>query len=354
MVRAKRQRWAAAFMAATMTLVSAAAASTQEVRTLAGPEVAIYNLAGRVEVVAGSGEEVVVRVNRGGRDAGRLTLETGMVDGRQSLRVVYPGNEVVYPPLGGGSRTSLSVAPDGTFSDGRSNGREQITIRGTGNGLEAWADVVVEVPPGRHVRSYLAVGSVEAAGVRGDLTIDTGSGRVAARDIVGALSVDTGSGAVEVEGVQGGLLVGTGSGSITVRGVEGGDVELNTGSGSVDVRDVTARELIVDTGSGRIAVAGARAPIVHLDTGSGSIEVEVVDDVEELLIDTGSGRVTATVPTSVGAQIHVETGSGRIEVDLPMEVRTLSRSELRGRIGDGRGRIEIGTGSGSITVTPAP
>ena len=43
----------------------------QESFRLTGTEVAIYNLAGRVEVVRGPGEEVVVRVTRGGAGAAR-------------------------------------------------------------------------------------------------------------------------------------------------------------------------------------------------------------------------------------------------------------------------------------------
>ena len=60
-------------------------------------EVAIYNIVGRLQVVGGTGDRVVVEVTRGGRDAAQLRLITGDVRGRMSLRVRYPADRIVYP-----------------------------------------------------------------------------------------------------------------------------------------------------------------------------------------------------------------------------------------------------------------
>ncbi|MEM7416716.1 MAG: hypothetical protein AAF389_14520, partial [Gemmatimonadota bacterium] len=46
----------------------------QDVERVSGQNVAIYNLAGEVDVVRGSGSDVVVRIDRGGRDADELTI----------------------------------------------------------------------------------------------------------------------------------------------------------------------------------------------------------------------------------------------------------------------------------------
>jgi hypothetical protein len=85
--------------------------------------VAVYNLAGRVEVVRGSGSDVVVRIARGGADASELRLATGDVGGRSTLRVIYPSDEIVYPAMGRGSNNSQSVRADGTFGDGGNSRR---------------------------------------------------------------------------------------------------------------------------------------------------------------------------------------------------------------------------------------
>lgn len=311
---------------------TAISADAQDVARLSGDDVAIYNLAGRVEIVSGNGPDVVVRAAREGRDADRLAVETGRIGGRETLRIVYPAAEVVYPEMGRGSTTTRTVRPDGTFSDGRSGSGDRVRIRGSGSGMEAWADLVIEVPAGRRIGVYLAVGGVEAHGVEGDMRIDTGSGRVTLSDIRGRVGVDTGSGSIEAERLS------------------GGEVVLDTGSGSITVQDVEAPSLWADTGSGSVRMRGVRSREVEVDTGSGSVEIELLTDVERLLVDTGSGSVTVTVPADFGAEVEMETGSGRIDVDLPVELRTVRRDELRGRIGDGGGTLSIDTGSGGIRL----
>ncbi len=56
------------------------------------------------------------------------------------------------------------------------------------------------------------------------------------------------------------------------------------------------------------------------------------------------------LPAELGAEVDIETGSGGIDMDFPIMVTRQSRDELRGRIGDGQGRIVIDTGSGSVRV----
>src|SRR5207237_1330764 len=79
-------------------LLASLGAQTER-RSVAGDRVAIYNLAGRLRVQAGAGSEVVVEMTRGGRDASRLNLATGIVRGAQTLRVVYPSDRIVYADM---------------------------------------------------------------------------------------------------------------------------------------------------------------------------------------------------------------------------------------------------------------
>lgn len=323
----------------------------QEVERIAGGDVAIYNLAGNVRIVRGSGSEVVVRIDRGGRDASELRVETGEIDGRSTLRIVYPSREIVYPEMGRGSNTSQGVRSDGTFGDGgRDRDADRVRIRGSGSGLEAWADLEIEVPAGDRFAMYLAVGEIDARGLDADVRLDTGSGRIAATDIRGSLNVDTGSGSVSVRGVDGDLNVDTGSGRVEVSDVVGARVNLDTGSGGITVLGVEADLLNVDTGSGSIEMQEIAARDVVVDTGSGSVELELLTDVDRLEVDTGSGSVTVRAPEDLGAMVEIDTGSGGIDLDFPLEVRSIRRDHVEGQIGDGRGVIEIDTGSGSIRI----
>lgn len=324
-----------------------AAAQQADTYRLEGRRVAIYNLAGRMEVVRGSGSDVVVRVVRGGADAGALEVAVDEIGGRQALRVLYPEDRIVYDGMGRGSNTRVSVQDDGTFGHG---GGRRVTIRGSGSGLDAHADLRIEVPPGRAVEVRVAVGEATATDVESDLTIDTGSGSVEASGIRGDLLVDTGSGRVTVFDVEGEVGVDTGSGGVAIDRVRGERILVDTGSGSVEGSELTASSVRIDTGSGSIDVRGIDSPDVYLDTGSGSVEVELLSDVESLDVDTGSGSVTVRVPESLGAELEVDTGSGGIDVDFPVRLHTMRRDHIEGVVGDGRGRIRIDTGSGAVRL----
>lgn len=343
--------WLAAAFAAGLAAVPAAPAAAQDVErfTLSGDAVAVYDLVGRMDVVSGTGPDIVVEVRRGGRDAGELRIGTGEIDGRETLRVIFPDDDIVYPELGRRSRTTIRVNDDGTFGDSGWFGRgRRVEVRGSGGGLEAWADVRVLVPTGRRVAVNLGVGEATVRGVEGELRVDAASGRVSAERTRGRLSIDTGSGSVSVTDARGDLDIDTGSGGVDVMGASGGRIRVDTGSGSVAAAGLTADEIEIDTGSGGIEARDVRADRVALDTGSGSVEVGLLADLRELLIDTGSGGVTVAVPDELGADIEIDTGSGGIELDVPVEMHEAERNYFRGRIGDGGGRIEIDTGSGGV------
>jgi lia operon protein LiaG len=337
---------------AAMVAAAPSVLAAQESFNVGGDDVAIYNLAGTVEVVGARGGDVTVEVARGGPDGDELDVAVGGIDGRNTLRVLSPADRIVYDGPGWGGNTTLRVRSDGTWGgdDGFFDRGDRVRISDGGSGMEAWADLRVAVPAGRRISIYLAVGRIEAENVDGRILLDTHSGRVSARSMAGHLTIDTGSGAVDVEGMDGDLLVDTGSGTVRVSEVAGDDVSIDTGSGGVDADGVTARRIEIDTGSGGIDLRNAAAADVRLDTGSGSVDAELTRDVDNLVIDTGSGSVTVALPEDAGARLEVETGSGGIDVDFPVMVSRRARDELRGEIGDGRGTIEIDTGSGSVRI----
>ena len=322
--------------------------------TLAGSDVSIYNLAGALEVGRGTGSDVVVEVVRDGRDAGNLRIETGAIGSRQTLRVIYPGSQVIYPKLGFGSNTSTKVRSDGTFG-----GKDflpfgsRVTIRGHGSGVEAHADLRVLVPEGHDVKLYVGAGEVVATHVRSDLLLDTGVGAVRCDDITGRLMVDTGSGTVKVTGSRGELDVDTGSGDVVVEDSDGAKLHIDTGSGSVAVNQAHAATVYVDTGSGSVIAEGIDAPDVHVDTGSGRVSVGFVSRAHKIDIDTGSGGVLLRVPSNYTAEFSLESGSGGIDLGLPHSVTERDHGTLRGSIGSGGGTLHVDTGSGSIQVVPA-
>jgi lia operon protein LiaG len=347
-------------------LATTAVAQQPERVTLEGSDVAVYNLAGAVTVEPGTGS-VNVQVTRGGAAAARLTLEQGEIDGRETLRVRYPADRVLYGGMERGSSTELRVREDGTFGDGdyhhdddddhdhdrrarhEREGR-RVRVSGSGEGLEAHADLRIQLPAGREAAIYLAVGKVSVANIDGQLRIDAHSAPVTATGTKGVLRVDVGSGTVNVSRAEGELSVDTGSGAVEISGFRGTELAVDTGSGEVTATDVQASRLTIDTGSGDIRVSGVTAPTLTLDTGSGGVTADLRAETAELTVETGSGNIAVSAPGSLGAELEIETASGDIETDFPLQVTRHSRDHLVGRIGNGKGRIAIETGSGDVRL----
>lgn len=336
------------FITGLALLVASPILAQSQSYQLSGNDLAVWNLAGTITVEAGSGTATTVTVDRRGPDAAQLRVEGGRLDGRETLRVVYPDDRIILDDFRG--RTEMRVASDGTFGRYATGRGDRVQIRGSGSGLEAWADVTVRVPAGRTLAVFIGVGAIEADGVQGNLLLDTASGAVDVTNVRGELEVDTGSGAVTINGADGPVLVDTGSGGVRLTDVRGPSVEVDTGSGGVEASSVQATMFSVDTGSGGVDAEEVSARDVLIDTGSGSVRLGLLTDVERLIIDTGSGGVTLDVPDDFGARVNLESGSGGIRSAIAMRVESSDRDHLVGVIGDGQGTMVIDTGSGGISI----
>ena len=349
-------RFGVAF-AATALAVHSAHAQTER-RALAGSSIAIYDLAGHVSVEQGSGSEVVVEITRGGHDAKKLTIDVGELRGRNTLRVRYPDDDIVYPELGRWSNSEFRIDSDGTWGgDDRGDrgdrgwGGHRVRIKGDGRGTEAWADLKILVPAGKDVAVYIGVGELGATRVSADLRLSAASARVTVTGTKGNLRASAGSGGVEVRGATGDeVRLTSGSGGVTANEVNGKRLTIGTGSGGVTGSGVTSDDLDISAGSGSIRVDDARAPRARLSSGSGGIRVGFAAPVNSLDATTGSGGVTVTLPGAVNAELDIQTGSGGIDSDFPVTVNSMERHRLHGRIGDGTGHIRIRSGSGSVRL----
>ena len=327
-------------------------AQTPERRTIPGDDIAVYNIAGVMRVEGGTGSEVSVEVTRGGADASKLTIATGRIGGRETLRMIYPDRRIVYRKgdfQRWRSRTTLRVNDDGTFNDHHDDGRS-VDIVASGDGLEAYADLRVVVPKGKRVSVFLGVGEAKIDNVDGDLRVDVSAAPVTATRTRGKLLLDTGSGEVKVTDAQGEIDLDTGSGSVEVMNVRGTYLKMDTGSGRVRGSDIAVEELEMDTGSGGVRLGQVQSKRIKLDSGSGSVELDLRSDVDEVHIESGSGGVTLGIPESLGAAIRIDTGSGGIDTDIPIQVKKAEHSFLSGTIGDGKGEISIETGSGGVRL----
>jgi len=323
-----------------------------EQRSLRGSHVAIYNLVGRIRAEAAAGADVTVGITRVGPDAAKLAVRTATSGSREILSIAYPADRIVYPEMRG-TRSRLSVRDDGTFSDGdwgARGRRDGVEIRREGTGFEAHANLVVGIPKGKKVDLFLGVGRMEISNVDGNLSVDVASAEVDVAGVRGILSLDTGSGRVSVRDVTGELSVDAGSGGVSLERVKGDVLVIDSGSGGVQASDIDVRELRADVGSGGLRMYRATAVTADLETGSGGAHIELLSDIERLRVETGSGGVTVRAPASLSAEVIVETGSGGFHTDFEITTRRMSRNHVAGRIGSGKGRIDIEAGSGTVRL----
>ena len=330
-----------------LPLLAAPLAGQSNRYTVSGRDVAIYNLAGTMRIEAGTGSAVIVEMTRGGDDGSKLEVQTGPISGRETFRVIYPSDRIVYPALGRHSQSQLRVRDDGTFEG---HGGRDVRISGDGSGLEAFADLRVLVPAGQRIAVNLAAGRVTASNVNGQLSIDASSSSVEASGTRGSLSIDVGSGDVKVTGAEGDVNVDTGSGNVTLSDLRGGEVGIDTGSGDVTATTLGSRTLKVDTGSGDVTLSGVTTDDADIETGSGNIRLDLAGALRSFHGETGSGDVTIRAPGSLSAALDIETSSGEIESDFEVAVTRREEDHLVGRIGAGTGRISVDTGSGSVRL----
>ena len=338
-----------------LTLPAALRAQQVERIVLEGRDVAVHNLVGALRVEGGSGDRVVVEVTRKGRDGGRLTLATGEVRGRQTLRVIYPSDRITYSEVDWLGRTSFTVNPDGTLDhyrdgDGGWRDRRRVTVDGRGAGLDAHADLRVLVPRGMTVALHQGIGETTVDNVEANLSVDSEAMRIRASRVRGSLRLEAGSGGVQVSDVTGDLQIESGSGGATVNGVRGGAAHFEVGSGGLKGGTFDVTELVAEAGSGGIRLSGVKANRLRVETGSGGSDVQLVGAVSDASLEAGSGGVTLRLPESTSAAVDIEASSGSIQSDFEVKTARLERRALRGTIGSGAGKIRIESGSGTVRL----
>jgi hypothetical protein len=346
-----------------LALALPALAGFDEKHSFSTDSLTVNNLIGEVRVTGHGGSAFEVHVSVKGSDATRELIEIRSEEGSKArLTIAFPIQEhrnYVYPGLGSQSKTSFTIDKQGdswlSSLLGALSSRK-ITVRSSGLGLEAWADVEIRVPAGASLKVNHGVGEINAKNVNGKLNLDNHSGAIEISQVKGDTYADTGSGHVTLSGIDGKLYADTGSGHVEAENCTGDSITIDTGSGHVTVREMDTPKLKVDTGSGAVKAYAIRADNALIDTGSGSVKLELQRMGEgDFRIDTGSGHVTLALPAGASAEISAETGSGGIDFDLdePVQLHRKERDELRFTVGDGAAKVSIDTGSGRIEITRA-
>jgi DUF4097 and DUF4098 domain-containing protein YvlB len=176
-------------------------------------------------------------------------------------------------------------------------------------------EVRLTVPPGANVE-VATTSRVDAAGPRSSLRVRAADGSIHVRDHRGALDLQTDCGRIELIDAQGPRVL------------------AQSRNGSLTLTRVLAEQLEARTDDGRISADAVRLVDGALTTRDGRVRVGYTPDSEATVsIHTGDGRITAPQATTISTDGEEDRHS-----------RTV-------RLGSGRGRFEVSSGNGSISVT---
>jgi DUF4097 and DUF4098 domain-containing protein YvlB len=383
--------------AVLVLLAGAASADSPETRVVRqsfplaqGQGLRLANLAGRVDLVPGTGTQVVVEatVHAEGDSAAetrKLLAGMGWVPshdnkGRPEMALSYPVESYRSFHFPRPKSQSVDEVPsflrffvDAGHSNTTYRGeRVRVYARRRSGVPTLYADLRIAVPPGAALAVRNVLGSVRGEELSGNVAVDCGSADVRFGAFSGTLAVNTGSGDVRLGAAKGETTVGTGSGDVSVGNLVGNGA-IETGSGDVVIEQVAAGKLTVDTGSGSVTVKQGTASRVIAKTGSGNVRLNRVE-LEDLVADTGSGDVTLKSSLDKAREVRIQTGSGDVRIhasaqaafDLDSDqgsgelrvgysdatLRKQGHKVVGARRGDGHTRIHIETGSGDCSIAP--
>ncbi len=194
-------------------------------------------------------------------------------------------------------------------------------------------------------------GDIELSQLTGPARVQTTSGDVTLRDLGQPATVRVTAGDVDAVDVAGPLTIRATSGDVTARGVKGG-VRLETSTGDVSASDVTGTVLI-STSAGEVELDGASADSCSVETASGDIVVGLTTGPRWVQVRSSSGAVELRMPQGSGGALDLQTATGTLQVKSAVEVDTMNRNRLTGRLG-GSGTVAVRTSSGDITLGVAP
>ncbi len=235
-----------------------------------------------------------------------------------------------------------------------------------GRGFPGVVHFELETPKSLDLQVSTTSGNIDLTGLVGAIQVDATSGEVLLTSIDAACDVDVTSGNVKVKEVKGDVdIMATSSdillenitGDVTMQATSGdaellwvnGAVRINKTSGNVHAEKCSGDFNIKST-SGDITLEQREGGLA-VSTTSGNVEVTSdFRNGKRFEIETISGDIRVLAPAEIQGDLILETLSGSIDTDLALEVRSLNRQKIEGRIGGGGVSIELRSTSGDIVL----
>lgn len=292
--------------------------TTRKLRLGDSGELHVSNISGDIAIKRGSGGDATVEIVKTARS--RSSVE----DAKELLKLV------VVDVTERNNRAEIKTRyPEG--DEMRRNNRRNINVNVT---------FTITAPAGTRVQASSVSGDVSAAGIEGEVWLET---------ISGTVRIDRSGRAVSAKSI---------SGDVTVTDTDlAGRLEASSTSGSVSLQRIKAQAIDANSISGNVVMADVACVRADAQTISGDV------DFSGPLLKGGryeltshSGNVTLTVAGGVGFEVEATTFSGSLRSELPLDgagaegARRRNRT-LRGVHGDGSAVLDITTFSGDVVIS---
>lgn len=226
--------------------------------------------------------------------------------------------------------------------------------------------LTVKAPRGAALNVEAVSANVRAAGMTGNLDLESVSGAIAVEDGGAYLRAETVSGDITVNGAFGGVNLETVSGAVSAEGsadrvsaesVSGNltlaamaqRVKAETVSGAVALSNLGG-DLRAESVSGKIFVDGGAFDECKLSSCSGAVEWKGrLSGRGELKANSHSGTVRIDFTETPNATYTINTFSGGVTLDLPDTASPGGKSVTFTR-GAGEGEVRVETFSGAINL----
>ncbi|RUO28854.1 hypothetical protein CWE12_11130 [Aliidiomarina sedimenti] len=211
--------------------------------------------------------------------------------------------------------------------------------------------LTIRVPVQADVRFEGVNANVRARGIEGASSLSTVNGAVHGENLSSQVSLKTVNGNIRSENNQGRIELGTVNGGIEDTN-SSGRVAYQTVNGNIEVQS-QAEEVSVSTVSGRLRLDLSDATAIDVNTVSGGAEVTLGASSPRLQAQSVSGRLIFNLPATADARFSVNTSAGgqinnHLSDDQAERATYGPARNLRFSLGDGQGRVDVRSVSGTI------
>lgn len=278
---------------------------------------------GSIEVIAGEGDAVLVRVSRvaeGRRSQAQDWLK------RHRISMSKDGIDVrVNSKFEGSVKRLFRRSP-------RLQVKYEVTVpRDYSTALRTAGGRVKVGGLTGSIRASTAGGGMEFTDIRGPIQGQTSGGGITVATCNGTVKVETAGGGIRLSEIAGDVTAHTSGGSIHLDGVRG-NAMVETAGGGIDAKEVEG-ELTARTSGGSIRAILARQPL-----GNQTLK-------------TSGGGITVQLPSDARFDVDARTSGGRVMSDFPVasvQKSSAAKHLLKGKINGGGVLISAETSGGSI------